>query len=110
MLRFTWNDLAAFGLPLEPDESLPGVAPLPRIQVLLSWPHLAGLVRPGRHRRGFPIPGRIYRDNSDVTVPPGAAQRSLLHFLAGHSSPTATRAYDRRRRKVTWSIVERISI
>jgi hypothetical protein len=30
--------------------------------------------------------------------------------LAGHSSPATTRIYDRKRRKVTRDIVERISI
>ena len=30
--------------------------------------------------------------------------------LAGHAEPRATRLYDRRRRKVTRNIVERISI
>lgn len=34
----------------------------------------------------------------------------LMQYLAGHSSPTTTRVYDRRRRKVTQNIVERISI
>jgi integrase/recombinase XerD len=33
-----------------------------------------------------------------------------VQHLAGHSSPTTTRIYDRRRRKVTRNIVERISI
>ena len=33
-----------------------------------------------------------------------------VQFLAGHSSPTTTRIYDRRRRKVTRNIAERISI
>lgn len=33
-----------------------------------------------------------------------------VQFLAGHASPTTTRIYDRRRRKVTRNIVERISI
>jgi site-specific recombinase XerD len=33
-----------------------------------------------------------------------------VQFLAGHASPTTTRVYDRRRRKVTRNIVERISI
>jgi integrase/recombinase XerD len=33
-----------------------------------------------------------------------------VQYLAGHSSPTTTRVYDRRRRKVTRNIVERISI
>jgi site-specific recombinase XerD len=33
-----------------------------------------------------------------------------VQYLAGRSSPTTTRVYDRRRRKVTWNIVERISI
>ncbi len=33
-----------------------------------------------------------------------------VQYLAGHSSPTTTRMYDRRRRKVTRNIVERISI
>jgi integrase/recombinase XerD len=33
-----------------------------------------------------------------------------VQYLAGHSSPTTTRLYDRRRHKVTRNIVERISI
>jgi integrase/recombinase XerD len=33
-----------------------------------------------------------------------------VQYLAGHSSPTTTRVYDRRRRKVTRNIVERILI
>lgn len=33
-----------------------------------------------------------------------------VQYLAGHSSPTTTRIYDRRRREVTRNIVERISI
>jgi len=33
-----------------------------------------------------------------------------VQYLAGHSSPTTTRVYDRRRRRVTRNIVERISI
>jgi site-specific recombinase XerD len=33
-----------------------------------------------------------------------------VQYLAGHASPTTTRLYDRRRRKVTRNIVERISI
>jgi site-specific recombinase XerD len=33
-----------------------------------------------------------------------------VQHLAGHASPTTTRVYDRRRRKVTRNIVERISI
>jgi integrase/recombinase XerD len=33
-----------------------------------------------------------------------------VQYLAGHASPTTTRVYDRRRRKVTRNVVERISI
>jgi len=33
-----------------------------------------------------------------------------VQYLAGHSNPRTTRIYDRRRRKVTRNIVERISI
>lgn len=33
-----------------------------------------------------------------------------VQYLAGHSSPTTTRVYDRRRRRITRNIVERISI
>jgi len=33
-----------------------------------------------------------------------------VQYLAGRSSPTTTRVYDRRRRKITRNIVERISI
>jgi hypothetical protein len=37
------------------------------------------------------------------------ALQGVLH-LAGHADPRTTRLYDRRRRKVTRNIVERISI
>ena len=33
-----------------------------------------------------------------------------VQYLAGHSSPRTTKLYDRRQKKVTWNIVERISI
>jgi integrase/recombinase XerD len=33
-----------------------------------------------------------------------------VQYLAGHSSPTTTRVYDRRRRRATRNIVERISM
>jgi integrase/recombinase XerD len=33
-----------------------------------------------------------------------------VQYLAGHSSPRTTRLYDRRQKKVTRNIVERISI
>jgi integrase len=33
-----------------------------------------------------------------------------VQYLAGHASPTTARVYDRRRRKVTHNIVERITI
>lgn len=33
-----------------------------------------------------------------------------VQYLAGHASPTTTRVYDRRRRRITRNIVERISI
>ncbi len=33
-----------------------------------------------------------------------------VQYLAGHSNPRTTQIYDRRRRRVTWNIVERISI
>ena len=33
-----------------------------------------------------------------------------VQYLAGHADPRTTRIYDRRRRKVTRTIVERISI
>jgi hypothetical protein len=33
-----------------------------------------------------------------------------VQYLAGHADPRATRIYDRRRRKVTGNLVERISI
>jgi integrase/recombinase XerD len=33
-----------------------------------------------------------------------------VQYLAGHADPRTTRIYDRRRRKVTRNIVERISI
>ena len=33
-----------------------------------------------------------------------------VQYLAGHSNPKTTQSYDRRRRRVTRNIVERISI
>ena len=33
-----------------------------------------------------------------------------VQYLAGHSSPRTTQLYDRRRRRVTRNIVERISV
>ena len=33
-----------------------------------------------------------------------------FQYLAGHADPCTTRLYDRRRRKVTRNIVERISV
>ena len=33
-----------------------------------------------------------------------------VQYLAGHADPRTTRIYDRRRRKITRNIVERISI
>jgi site-specific recombinase XerD len=49
---------------------------------------------------------------SRVTVVTGLLNQNIpledVQYLAGHSSPTTTRIYDRRRRKVTRNIVERI--
>lgn len=47
----------------------------------------------------------VVTDLLNQNVPPEDVQ-----YLAGHSSPTTTRVYDRRRRRVTRNIVERISI
>ncbi len=54
---------------------------------------------------GCPVFGVHYTDLLEQNVPLEDVQ-----YLAGHSNPRTTRIYDRRRRKVTRNIVERISI
>lgn len=69
----------------------------------------------------------IKRRMSDVGLPPELSSHSLrvagitdllsqgvpmedVQYLAGHADPRTTRLYDRRRRRVTQNIVERISV
>jgi len=53
---------------------------------------------------------KIFTDDgkSGATTDPSALED--VQYLAGHSSPMTTRVYDRRRKRVTRNIVERISI
>ena len=85
-------------------------------RVLTASPYSAHLMRQMMKRRlgdaGLPnlFPPHSFR----VTVVTDLLNQNVpledVQYLAGHSSPTTTRVYDRRRRKVTRNIVERISI
>lgn len=60
------------------------------------------------------LPGLYSPHSFRVTVVTDLLNQNVpledVQYLAGHSSPTTTRIYDRRRRRVTRNIVERISI
>jgi site-specific recombinase XerD len=85
-------------------------------RVLTASPYSAHLMRQMMKRRlgdaGLPnlFPPHSFR----VTVVTDLLNQNVpledVQYLAGRSSPTTTRVYDRRRRKITRNIVERISI
>lgn len=60
------------------------------------------------------LPGLFSPHRFRVTVVTDLLNQNVplenVQYLAGHASPTTTRVYDRRRRRVTRNIVERISI
>ena len=61
-----------------------------------------------------PLPGHFSPHSFRVTTVTDLLEQNVpledVQYLAGHSDPRTTRIYDRRRRKVTRNIVERISI
>ena len=60
------------------------------------------------------LPSRLSPHSFRVTGITGLLSQGVplddVQFLAGHSSPRTTKLYDRRQKKVTRNIVERISI
>lgn len=84
--------------------------------VLTGKPFNAHLIRQMLKRRleDAGLPDVFSPHSFRVTVVTDLLKQNIpledVQFLAGHSSPTTTRIYDRRRRKVTRNIVERISI
>lgn len=83
---------------------------------LKAKPFSADLIRQMLKRRleDAGVPHLFSPHSFRVTVVTDLLKQNIpledVQFLAGHSSPTTTRIYDRRRRKVTRNIVERISI
>jgi len=67
-----------------------------------------------RRLRGAGLPGHFSPHSFRVTTVTDLLEQNVpledVQYLAGHSDPRTTRIYDRRRRKVTRNIVERISI
>ncbi len=103
------------------EEELKSKAPLFRAadgkrKVLTSAPYGPHSMRQMMKRRleGAGLPHLFSPHSFRVTVVTDLLSQNIpledVQYLAGHSSPTTTRVYDRRRRKVTRNIVERISI
>jgi len=67
-----------------------------------------------RRLKAAKLPERLSPHSFRVTVIADLLTQGVplgdVQYLAGHSSPRTTRLYDRRQKKVTRSIVERISI
>jgi len=67
-----------------------------------------------RRMRDAGLPGRLSPHSFRVTTITDLLAQGVpledVQYLAGHSDPRTTRLYDRRRRRVTRNIVERISI
>ena len=67
-----------------------------------------------RRMRGAGLPARLSPHSFRVTTITDLLSQGVpledVQFLAGHSDPRTTRLYDRRQRRVTRNIVERISI
>ena len=67
-----------------------------------------------RRLKGAGLPGHFSPHSFRVTTVTDLLEQNVpledVQYLAGHSDPRTTRIYDRRRRKVTRNIVERISI
>ena len=67
-----------------------------------------------RRLKSAGLPGHFSPHSFRVTTVTDLLEQNVpledVQYLAGHSDPRTTRIYDRRRRKVTRNIVERISI
>ncbi len=67
-----------------------------------------------RHLKSAGLPGHFSPHSLRVTTVTDLLEQNVpledVQYLAGHADPRTTRIYDRRRRKVTRNIVERISI
>lgn len=67
-----------------------------------------------RHLKSAGLPGHFSPHSFRVTTVTDLLEQNVpledVQYLAGHADPRTTRIYDRRRRKVTRNIVERISI
>ena len=67
-----------------------------------------------RRLKAAGLPGHFSPHSFRVTTVTDLLEQNVpledVQYLAGHSDPRTTRIYDRRRRKVTRNIVERISI
>lgn len=67
-----------------------------------------------RRLKAVGLPGHFLPRSFRVTMVTDRLEQNVLledvQYLAGHSDPRTTRIYDRRRRKVTRNIFERISI
>ena len=67
-----------------------------------------------RRLKGAGLPGHFSPHSFRVTTVTDLLEQNVpledVQYLAGHSDPRTTRIYDRRRRKATRNIVERISI
>jgi site-specific recombinase XerD len=61
-----------------------------------------------------PLPSRLWPHSFRVTTITDLLEQGIaledVQRLAGHSDPRTTRLYDRRQKKITRNIVERISI
>jgi hypothetical protein len=79
-------------------------------KALLAKGHGLKSATRGRRAASSVLAPQLLRDGGNGSAQSERATRRRAVFLAGHASPTTTRVYDRRRRKVTRNIVEGISI
>jgi integrase len=67
-----------------------------------------------RHLKSAGLPDHFSPHSFRVTTVTDLLEQNVpledVQYLAGHADPRTTRIYDRRRRKVTRNIVERISV
>jgi integrase len=107
--------IAAAGIAEEPKAPLFGAAAGKR-KVLTTSAYRAHSMRQMMKRRleDAGLPDLFSPHSFRVTVVTDLLNQNVpledVQYLAGHASPTTTRVYDRRRRKLTRNIVERISI
>jgi integrase/recombinase XerD len=107
--------IAAAGIAEEPKAPLFGAAAGKR-KVLTTSAYRAHSMRQMMKRRleDAGLPDLFSPHSFRVTVVTDLLNQNVpledVQYLAGRASPTTTRVYDRRRRKLTRNIVERISI